>query len=76
PRRIAGAAAAVAARESFPDHLRTYLAVITMLVVIWALTGAGFPWPVFPAMGWGIGVLSHWSAARRAPRAQLHAPHA
>jgi hypothetical protein len=29
------------------------------LVVIWALTSAGFFWPVFPILGWGIGVIFH-----------------
>src|SRR5664279_6419847 len=28
------------------------------LVVIWAMTGAGFFWPVFPIVGWGIGVAA------------------
>ena len=39
------------------DHLRVYLAVNTMLVLIWALTGAGYFWPAWPILGWGIGVV-------------------
>ena len=26
--------------------------------MIWAMTGAGFFWPVFPIMGWAIGVAA------------------
>jgi hypothetical protein len=40
------------------DHLRAYIAVNVMLVAIWALTGAGYFWPIWPILGWGIGVLS------------------
>ena len=34
----------------------TYLAVSAMLVVIWALTGAGYFWPIWPILGWGAWV--------------------
>ena len=47
------------ARAEFQAHLRTYLMVMALLVAIWALTGAGYPWPVWPALGWGIGVAAH-----------------
>ena len=50
-------------RAELREHVRTYLAVIALLVVIWALTGAGYPWPVWPALGWGIAVLSQALAA-------------
>jgi fatty acid desaturase len=32
----------------------TCLAVSAMLVIIWALTGAGYFWPVWPILGWGL----------------------
>ncbi len=51
-------------RRELAEHVRTYLAVMALLVAIWALTGAGYPWPVWPALGWGIGVLSHAGAVR------------
>jgi hypothetical protein len=32
-------------------------------VLIWWLTGAAFFWPVFPIVGWGIGLAVHaWDA--------------
>jgi hypothetical protein len=40
------------------DHVRAYLGVSVMLVAIWALTGAGYFWPIWPILGWGIGVLA------------------
>lgn len=61
------------ARAEFREHLRTYLGVMALLVAIWALTGMGYFWPVWPALGWGIGVMSHASAART-PRAASRRP--
>ncbi len=34
----------------------TYLLVMALLVGIWATTGMGYFWPVWPMMGWGIGI--------------------
>jgi hypothetical protein len=56
PRRDAGSPA---------DHLRAYLVVMVALVAIWALTGAGYFWPVWPALGWGIGLVPHAFGAQR-----------
>ncbi|HMJ95105.1 MAG TPA: DUF1707 domain-containing protein [Thermoleophilaceae bacterium] len=39
-------------------HERTYFAVMALLVAIWALTGMGYFWPIWPMLGWGIGVLA------------------
>lgn len=41
--------------------------VNTFLVVIWAVTSDdGFFWPVFPIVGWGIGVVMNaWDVYRR-----------
>jgi len=40
------------------EHVRAYVAVNVMLVAIWALTGAGYFWPIWPILGWGIGVVA------------------
>jgi hypothetical protein len=56
-----------AAQREFRDHLRSYLAVMALLVAIWALTGMGYFWPIWPALGWGIGVFSHAGAVRSRP---------
>jgi hypothetical protein len=45
-------------RRDFLGHLLVYVLVNTFIVVIWAVTGdGGFFWPVFPIVGWGIGVV-------------------
>jgi hypothetical protein len=43
------------------SHVAAFVAVNLLLVAIWALTGAGYFWPVWPILGWGIGVASHTS---------------
>lgn len=45
-------------------HLSLYGAVNCMLIVIWALTGMGYFWPVWPLMGWGIGLACHAAGSR------------
>jgi 2TM domain len=51
-------------RRDFSAHLLAYFLVNSFLVVIWALTNVdGFFWPVFPIVGWGIGVVMNaWDA--------------
>lgn len=46
-------------RRIWRGGLRTYLNVMALLVTIWGLTSlaAGellYPWPIWPALGWGI----------------------
>ena len=57
------------ARRAFHEHLRAYVMVMVLLVAIWALTGMGYFWPVWPALGWGIGVWSHAACTPRRRRA-------
>jgi hypothetical protein len=40
-----------------PD-LAPYLSVSLMLVAIWALTGMGYFWPIWPILGWGISFVA------------------
>ncbi|HYJ38742.1 MAG TPA: 2TM domain-containing protein [Chitinophagaceae bacterium] len=52
-------------RADFKSHFFTYLAMVPFFWIVWLLTGAdnsngGFPWPVWPTAGWGIGVLFHY----------------
>lgn len=47
-------------RRDFRLHLLIYVLVNSMLVAIWAATGGPF-WPIFPILGWGLGVaLNGW----------------
>ena len=47
------------AKSEFKAHLLAYVLVNTFLVVIWAVSGASFFWPIFPLLGWGIGIMFH-----------------
>ncbi len=48
------------AKAAFQRHLFTYAWVNGLLVAIWALTNfGGYFWPVWPMLGWGIGLASH-----------------
>lgn len=40
-------------------HLAVYLVVNVLLIGIWAASGAGYFWPIWPILGWGIGLGSH-----------------
>ena len=50
----------VEAKKGFYSHLVVYICVNILLIIIWAFaSGGGFPWFVFPLVGWGIGLLFH-----------------
>ena len=54
--------------RDFSTHVVIYVIVNAMLVGIWAVTGAGFFWPIFPILGWGIGVGANaWDVYGRKP---------
>jgi hypothetical protein len=61
PRRPARPAAG---RLRLDPAVRTYLAVMALLWLIWLVTwlttGAGYPWPIWPMLGWGIGVAGRY----------------
>jgi hypothetical protein len=54
-----------AARYGFRWHLPTYVLVNAFLVILWAYSGGGFFWPIFPLVFWGLGVLTHYWGAYR-----------
>jgi hypothetical protein len=55
-------------KRDFRTHIFIYVLVNAMLIVIWAVTGAGFFWPVFPLVGWGIGIGANaWDVYGRKP---------
>ncbi len=47
------------AKREFRLHLGVFVLVNTMLIVIWAATGAGYFWPIWPIGGWGVGLVFH-----------------
>ena len=45
-----------------------YVAINTTIILVWTMTAdGGFFWPVFPMVGWGIGVVMNaWDVWRGA----------
>jgi hypothetical protein len=56
-------------KRDLRSHVFIYLAVNSMLVVIWAFTGTdNFFWPIFPILGWGVGLAANaWDVYGRRP---------
>ena len=69
-------------RQSVKTHLTIYLLVNVFLIGIWAASGGGYFWPVWPILGWGIGVAVHSApllagvGSRRARHSEASVPHA
>lgn len=48
----------IAAKRGLATHVLAYLLVNGSLVTIWFATSPdGFFWPMFPILGWGIGLV-------------------
>jgi 2TM domain len=43
------------AKRGFKIHAAIYLVVNALIVVVWASSGAGYFWPIWAMLGWGIG---------------------
>lgn len=55
-------------KRDFKTHVLMYVTVNAFLVVIWAISDSGFFWPIFPILGWGIGVIANaWDVYGRKP---------
>ena len=48
-------------KKDFYVHLMVYVVVNALLVMIWGVTmqWSGYPWFIWPMMGWGIGLIFH-----------------
>jgi len=56
------------AKREFWQHLVVYVLVNALLIVVWWVTGNGDShfWPLWPLLGWGIGLALHaWDTFRR-----------
>ncbi|MDX6639690.1 MAG: hypothetical protein QOF12_701, partial [Solirubrobacteraceae bacterium] len=40
-------------------HTTIYVLVNVMLIAIWAASGGGYFWPIWPILGWGVGLGGH-----------------
>jgi hypothetical protein len=56
-------------KQAFRGQLFTFVVINAMLWIIWLVTasrahgGSWFPWPIFPTLGWGLGLAFQWHAA-------------
>ena len=48
-----------ALRTSVRVHAAIFVIVNVMLIGIWAASGGGYFWPIWPILGWGIGLGGH-----------------
>lgn len=53
-----------AAQVGLLIHAVVFVCIQLLLVVIWAVTGRGMPWFLFPLFGWGAGLAAHAVATR------------
>ena len=59
----------IKAKREFGRHLAIYVLVNLLLNAVWALNSFGdFYWPVWPLLGWGVGVVFHASEVHRPRR--------
>jgi fatty acid desaturase len=55
-------------RRDFSAHVVAYVVVNAMLIGIWAISGAGYFWPAWVLLGWGVGLaLNAWDVFFRRP---------
>jgi 2TM domain len=56
-------------KQDFHTHALIYLTVMAFLWIAWAVTmPGGYPWPIWPMVGWGIGVAANaWDVYGRRP---------
>ena len=58
----------VKAKRDFKNHAAAYVIVNAMLVVIWAVSDAGYFWPIWPILGWGVGLaFNAWNVYFQRP---------
>jgi hypothetical protein len=67
-------------RRDFHTHLFVYFTINALLWAIWAITGTHsggpFPWPVWPMLGWGVGVVFNaWDVYVRRPLSEDEVQH-
>ncbi|CAA9481103.1 MAG: hypothetical protein AVDCRST_MAG45-176 [uncultured Solirubrobacterales bacterium] len=56
-------------------EIAAYLAVNLILVLVWAATGADYFWPMWPMLGWGLGIAKHARQGDRRPHGPARGLH-
>ncbi len=66
--RRAAAIGRIKRRRDLKQHAVVYATVNALLIVIWAASGAGYFWPIWPMIGWGLALaLQAWSIYGQQP---------
>jgi class 3 adenylate cyclase len=45
--------------QSSKIHVAVYVSVNLFLIGVWAASGGGYFWPIWPILGWGVGLALH-----------------
>jgi 2TM domain len=62
------AKARIQKRRDLAFHAVCFVVVNAALWIVWAVTGAGYPWPAWVTGGWAIGLLLNaWDVYGRRP---------
>lgn len=56
-------------KREFATHVAVYVVVNVFLIILWATADdRGFFWPMYPLLGWGVGIVLHgWDVYRGGP---------
>ena len=56
-------------KRDFRTHVFMYVAVNATLIVVWAIVSdGGLFWPIFPLLGWGVGLAANaWDVYGQKP---------
>ena len=46
--------------QGFKSHAAAYVIVNLFLIGVWAVTSRDYFWPIWPILGWGIGLFFNW----------------
>ena len=58
-------------QQDFQNYLAVWGGVSLLVIVIWAMTGMGYFWPMWPIMGMGIAAFFQWRVAYGAPPKEI-----
>ncbi len=48
-------------KRAYRRQVQQYLLVNAILIAVWAATGRGYFWPIWPIFGWGVSlVIQGW----------------
>src|SRR5271168_3209809 len=58
----------IQAKRGFGVHATVYVAVNLLLIAVWAIASRGYFWPIWPLLGWGVGLgVNYWAVFLRKP---------